>query len=218
VCACVYVFVCMHVCVCMQVCLWCVCVRVNAYICMCVCVPWPLCVCVRLCVLARGAACATGVFAWLNVYACKRRDGGLGAAELDPGAWLNQHMNPFGLGNFDANVMIIALERRGLECVWHDVRRPAGEVPLAGCLGLLVNTVTRHLFSLWKSSHWVAVRRVAGRFYDFNSYHAAPVVRSAAARARSRSAPMTFMCARRPCRTTSVCTASWRPRWPRRGT
>ena len=36
------------------------------------------------------------------------------ATELAPDAWLNPHRSIFGLGNYDVNVLLIALERQGM--------------------------------------------------------------------------------------------------------
>jgi josephin len=38
-------------------------------------------------------------------------------------SWWNPHRAPLGLGNYDVNVIMAALQRRGLDTVWFDKRR-----------------------------------------------------------------------------------------------
>lgn len=45
--------------------------------------------------------------------------------QLAPGAWINPHRSVLGLGNYDANVIMAALQERGLEMRWFDKRRYA---------------------------------------------------------------------------------------------
>ena len=41
---------------------------------------------------------------------------------LTPDAFVNPHKNMFGLGNYDVNVLMAALQLRGYEAVWFDKR------------------------------------------------------------------------------------------------
>ena len=45
--------------------------------------------------------------------------------ELAPDSypWWNPHRSPLGLGNYDVNVIMTALQRRGFDTVWFDKRR-----------------------------------------------------------------------------------------------
>lgn len=42
---------------------------------------------------------------------------------LSPSEWINPHRSVLGLGNYDVNVVMTALQRRGLEAVWFDKRK-----------------------------------------------------------------------------------------------
>lgn len=42
---------------------------------------------------------------------------------LSPDVWINPHKSLLGLGNYDINVIMAALQRRGCEAVWFDKRR-----------------------------------------------------------------------------------------------
>jgi len=43
--------------------------------------------------------------------------------QLTPSYWMNPHRSPLGLGNYDVNVMIAALQLRNLQVVWFDKRK-----------------------------------------------------------------------------------------------
>lgn len=42
---------------------------------------------------------------------------------LSPDVWINPHKSLLGLGNYDINVIMAALQRKGREAVWFDKRR-----------------------------------------------------------------------------------------------
>lgn len=42
---------------------------------------------------------------------------------LSPDVWINPHKSLLGLGNYDINVIMAALQKRGREAVWFDKRR-----------------------------------------------------------------------------------------------
>ncbi len=45
-------------------------------------------------------------------------------AQLDPDSWLNQHKSWIpGFGNYDFNVLAVALQSRGYEITWFDARK-----------------------------------------------------------------------------------------------
>ena len=43
--------------------------------------------------------------------------------ELNPSAWLNPHRSSLGLGNYDVNVIMMALQKKGFKTIWFDKRR-----------------------------------------------------------------------------------------------
>ncbi|XP_051142158.1 josephin-like protein isoform X2 [Andrographis paniculata] len=69
-------------------------------------------------------------------------------------------------GNYDINVLISALEERGKRVVWHDRRCRASSIDLDGpedkLFGIVLNVQVRRYAGLWKSRHWIALRRVEG--------------------------------------------------------
>lgn len=42
--------------------------------------------------------------------------------QLSPDSFVNPHKNMLGLGNYDVNVMMVALQQKNYEVVWFDRR------------------------------------------------------------------------------------------------
>ncbi|KAK1394280.1 Ubiquitinyl hydrolase 1 [Heracleum sosnowskyi] len=81
-------------------------------------------------------------------------------------------------GNYDINVLIAALEGKGKRVVWHDRRNGAASLDLDGSegklMGIVLNVPERKYGGLWRSRHWVALRRIEGVWYNLDSDFAAP--------------------------------------------
>ncbi|KAL8531100.1 hypothetical protein ACS0TY_007927 [Phlomoides rotata] len=78
-------------------------------------------------------------------------------------------------GNYDVNVLISALEQRGKRVAWHDRRCGASSIDLDDKLfGIVVNVPVRRYGGLWKSRHWIALRKVGGIWYNLDSDLSAP--------------------------------------------
>ena len=128
------------------------------------------------------------------------------AVELAPGTswWSNPHKSWTGLGNYDANVLMVCLQRRGIACAYHDRRKGASTVlettscsssggSGGGVKGLILNAATSpnvlRLFG-FESRHWTALRLLrsadednaadgtrpdSGDWFWFDSRKAAPM-------------------------------------------
>ena len=83
------------------------------------------------------------------------------------------------LGNYDVNVMMMALQKHGLDVQWWDRRADLLELQRAAeresCVGLICNEPTSWLFGMVPSRHWLAIRRVGGTWFDLDSKLQAPV-------------------------------------------
>lgn len=79
-------------------------------------------------------------------------------------------------GNYDVNVLIAALEGRNCRVVWHDRRNGASSINLTEetLLGIMLNIPIRKLAGLWRSRHWVTLRRISGVWYNLDSDLAKP--------------------------------------------
>ena len=77
------------------------------------------------------------------------------------------------MGNWDINVIMLALQQRGLEVQWWDRRRSIDELRSlaedADCVGLICNEPGAWLFGMIPSQHWFTIRRVRGEWYDLDS-------------------------------------------------
>lgn len=98
--------------------------------------------------------------------------------DLAPGCppFMNPHRNAFGLGNFDANALIVALQETGHDIVWFDKRTSFADHRLdwSKIVGCILNT-RRKSFASVGGRHWVAFRGVPTpnpkvvNYYDFDS-------------------------------------------------
>ncbi|KAL0389238.1 UNVERIFIED_CONTAM: Josephin-like protein [Sesamum calycinum] len=80
--------------------------------------------------------------------------------------------------NYDINVLIAALEERGKSVIWHDRRCGASSIDLDGpedkLFGIVLNVPVRRYGGLWRSRHWIALRRVERVWYNLDSDLSAP--------------------------------------------
>lgn len=75
------------------------------------------------------------------------------------------------LGNYDVNVLIVALQRHNLEVVWFDKRKPIEEIEYSKLLGLLVNYKTTNRFlPFHESHHWIAITNIT-KSLEFQKQH-----------------------------------------------
>ncbi|KAJ0238823.1 Josephin-like protein [Hirschfeldia incana] len=83
---------------------------------------------------------------------------------------LKPHHNTL-TGNYDVNVMIAALEGRGKSVVWHDKRHGAESIDLGAValMGVVLNVPVKRFGGIWRSRHWVVVRKIGGVWYDLDS-------------------------------------------------
>ncbi|KAJ0020932.1 hypothetical protein Pint_32581 [Pistacia integerrima] len=81
-------------------------------------------------------------------------------------------------GNYDINVLIAALEGRGKSVVWHDRRNEASSIDLDdsgnNLMGIVINIPVTRYGGLWKSRHWVTLRKIDGVWYNLDSDFKAP--------------------------------------------
>lgn len=92
-------------------------------------------------------------------------------------AW-NPHRAPLGLGNYDVNVLTLALAQKGYEMQWLDKRHPVDDKLLSWdtAEGVLCNVVMNNFYSGWLNQrHWFAIRKIQGVCYNLDSKLPAPV-------------------------------------------
>ncbi|TYZ66740.1 hypothetical protein PybrP1_004598 [[Pythium] brassicae (nom. inval.)] len=139
----------------------------------------------------QGASSAVARNCDAPVLAALAAEGGAGSAGSSGGGggislwgrvW-SPHRAPLGLGNYDVNALMLALEQRGYELRWVDKRRrvDAELLDLDALEGALCNVVTSSplLRSVWEQRHWFAIKKASavidGVCYNLDSKLAAPV-------------------------------------------
>ncbi|KAK1132796.1 hypothetical protein K0M31_014169 [Melipona bicolor] len=92
---------------------------------------------------------------------------------LSPDVWINPHKSLLGLGNYDINVIMAALQRRGREAVWFDKRRDPKCLCLNNIEGFILNVPTEYKLGFvllpLKRRHWIALKKIHGAFYNLDS-------------------------------------------------
>lgn len=82
-------------------------------------------------------------------------------------------------GNYDINVLFAALEGKGKSVVWYDRRNGASSMDFTDSenilTGIILNKSVRKLGGLWRSRHWLALRKINGVWYNLDSDLACPL-------------------------------------------
>ena len=80
----------------------------------------------------------------------------------------------FGFGNYDVNVLMMALMSMGLECVWFDSRKELEKLKLEKLFGVIANICNNSFFS---SRHWICFSRIEDNknWFKFDSLLSAPI-------------------------------------------
>ncbi|VDK88352.1 unnamed protein product [Dibothriocephalus latus] len=107
-------------------------------------------------------------------------------SSLSPGSsWTNPHRNILGLGNFDVNVLILALQENGHDVVWFNRQKSMTEYNLNWDLitGFILNTGRKWLSPIpLTSHHWIAFRGFPSpggdrfQYYDLDSKLPSPLL------------------------------------------
>ncbi|OAD58185.1 Josephin-2 [Eufriesea mexicana] len=92
---------------------------------------------------------------------------------LSPDVWINPHKSLLGLGNYDINVIMAALQRREREAIWFDKRRDLKYLCLDNIEGFILNVTTEYKLGFillpLKRRHWIALKKIHGAFYNLDS-------------------------------------------------
>ncbi|XP_076379226.1 josephin domain containing isoform X1 [Megalopta genalis] len=92
---------------------------------------------------------------------------------LSPDVWINPHKSLLGLGNYDINVIMAALQQKGREAVWFDKRRDPTCLCLDNIEGFILNVPTEYKLGFvllpLKRRHWIALKKIHGAFYNLDS-------------------------------------------------
>eukprot|EP00300_Choanocystis_sp_HF-7_P040629 c7125_g1_i1.p1 GENE.c7125_g1_i1~~c7125_g1_i1.p1 ORF type:complete len:185 (-),score=33.80 c7125_g1_i1:7-561(-) len=86
---------------------------------------------------------------------------------------VNPHRSILGIGNYDANVILCALQRRGFETEYFNPTKNVDTIPLASLHGILLNTQHTSLL-VYTSRHWYALLRHVSGWVNLDSKLATP--------------------------------------------
>ncbi|KAI6176901.1 Ubiquitinyl hydrolase 1 [Aphelenchoides bicaudatus] len=89
---------------------------------------------------------------------------------FDSSYWFNSHRSVFGFGNYDVNILLRALETRGLEATWFDKRLSAKEINHDAVHSYVFNVPSTSYIPFFRNGrHWFAVKKFGSRFYNLDS-------------------------------------------------
>uniref|UniRef100_A0A1B0GC96 Josephin-2 n=1 Tax=Glossina morsitans morsitans TaxID=37546 RepID=A0A1B0GC96_GLOMM len=92
---------------------------------------------------------------------------------LNPSVWLNPHRSMLGLGNYDINVIMQALQLRKCEACWFDKRKDPACIDLQAIVGLILNVPSDYKLGFitlpLHRRHWIAIREIDEKFYNLDS-------------------------------------------------
>ena len=97
---------------------------------------------------------------------------------LSPNTWINPHKSVFGLGNYDVNILMTALQDWGFKTIWFDKRKNVDTIRAENIYGFILNVPSNYkVLGLmpfpYSNKHWIAIRHFHGRGYynlDSNLY------------------------------------------------
>ncbi|KAK7790275.1 hypothetical protein R5R35_012641 [Gryllus longicercus] len=92
---------------------------------------------------------------------------------LSPNVWINPHKSFLGLGNYDINVIMAALQRKGCEAIWFDKRKDPKCLNLINILGFILNVPSDYKLGFvllpLRRRHWITIRQINGDYYNLDS-------------------------------------------------
>ncbi|GBL98802.1 Josephin-1 [Araneus ventricosus] len=96
---------------------------------------------------------------------------------LSPDNLVNPHKSLLGLGNYDVNVLMAALQLKGYEAMWFDKRKDPSNIDFSKICGLILNIPSEMKFLPLRLNrkHWIAVKEIDGTFYNLDSKLESPV-------------------------------------------
>uniref|UniRef100_A0AC35U6F1 Ubiquitinyl hydrolase 1 n=1 Tax=Rhabditophanes sp. KR3021 TaxID=114890 RepID=A0AC35U6F1_9BILA len=90
--------------------------------------------------------------------------------QMDKSAWWNAHRSFIGLGDYDANVLMAAVDKFGYTCTWFDRRSDPKIIQHEKIFGYIFNVPSESFFPFIKKRHWLSVIRFNGnQFVNLDS-------------------------------------------------
>lgn len=93
--------------------------------------------------------------------------------QLSPNTWINPHRSMLGLGNYDINIIMAALQTANCDLTWWDKRRKISTEDVESSFGFILNIPSPSrvagLTLPFKTKHWLAIRRFGSVYYNLDS-------------------------------------------------
>ncbi|EGT36717.1 hypothetical protein CAEBREN_06818 [Caenorhabditis brenneri] len=90
--------------------------------------------------------------------------------------WFNPHRSWIGTGNYDANILMAALQQHDLKVMWFDKRVSVDKIHVENVKAVVFNIPSRTLLTLYRGRHWFAVIQKNGVFYNLDSKISKPTI------------------------------------------
>uniref|UniRef100_A0A1I8A0P1 ubiquitinyl hydrolase 1 n=1 Tax=Steinernema glaseri TaxID=37863 RepID=A0A1I8A0P1_9BILA len=94
---------------------------------------------------------------------------------MDGSQWFNAHRSMLGLGNYDANVLMAALESRDLCLTFFDSRLSLDCINDEVVLAYIFNVPSDSYIPFFRGRHWFSVIKINGSFFNLDSKLTSPV-------------------------------------------
>ncbi|XP_046551715.1 josephin-2-like isoform X1 [Haliotis rubra] len=92
---------------------------------------------------------------------------------LSPSSFINPHRSLLGLGNYDVNVIMAALQRKGYDTIWFDKRKTIDCLKVENIMGFILNIPTDYKWGFVRlpihRKHWISVRKVQDQYLNLDS-------------------------------------------------
>uniref|UniRef100_A0A914EMN9 ubiquitinyl hydrolase 1 n=1 Tax=Acrobeloides nanus TaxID=290746 RepID=A0A914EMN9_9BILA len=95
---------------------------------------------------------------------------------LDESRWFNAHRSMLGLGNYDVNILISALEMKDFCMTWFDNRLSARRINPDAVFGYIFNIPSTSFIPFLKNRHWFSVIRRGKNYYNLDSKLPEPII------------------------------------------
>uniref|UniRef100_A0A336K828 Josephin-2 n=1 Tax=Culicoides sonorensis TaxID=179676 RepID=A0A336K828_CULSO len=89
--------------------------------------------------------------------------------------WLNPHRSMLGLGNYDINVIMAALDsKKDCEAIWFDKRKDPDCIVTDKIIGFILNIPNKYdlgfiVVPLLGRKHWISIKKIGSDFWNLDS-------------------------------------------------
>ncbi|XP_041364493.1 josephin-2-like isoform X2 [Gigantopelta aegis] len=93
--------------------------------------------------------------------------------KLSPDAFFNPHRSILGLGNYDVNVIMAALQKKGYDTIWFDKRKSIDCLQFENIMGFILNIPTEYKWGFVRlpihRKHWISIKCINNQYVNLDS-------------------------------------------------